>query len=54
MRGPQLALWILAPVCLVLGIYGNYMVFFALLTGLLRKFGMIKFNKEELRKYLFS
>ena len=53
MRGPQLALWILAPFCLLLGFYGNWIVLLALLCGLLRKFGMIEFKKEALRKYIF-
>ena len=53
MRGPQLALWLLVPVCLILDVYGGWCVFLALLCALLRKFGMVKVSKAELRKYMF-
>lgn len=53
MRGPQLGVWILTPFCLILDIYGTWFLFFALLAGVFRKFGMIKFSKAELRKYIF-
>jgi hypothetical protein len=54
MKGPQLALWILVPFALLLTGYGNWTTFFALLSGVLRKFGKPIFARSELRKYIFS
>ena len=53
-RGPQLLLWLLVPVCLALNFYANWVLFFALLAGVLRRFGKPIFAKEELKKYMFS
>ncbi len=46
--------WMLVPFALLLTEYGNWITFFALLSGILRKFGKPVFAKSELRKYIFS
>lgn len=53
LRGPQLALWLITPVALIMNMYGGWIVFLALLSGVLRKFGKPTFSKQDLRKYMF-
>ena len=39
---------------MMLRLYGEWFLFFALVAGVLRKFGKPVFAKSELRKYIFS
>ena len=54
LRNYQAGLWVLFALSLPMGLYTNWLAFAALVLGMIKRHGMIQFNKLYLQRVMFD